>query len=122
MFGQSFGCFRCATVEISRKPPPPERVTAKGEHTWGKSFISSGMRLAKAERAAANFYGSRAEILKAGDVGSEFLREQVDGGKGGGSDDLFKNGIVNLTAQRAGYRKLGEVKYQFDVKNLDCFA
>ena len=76
------------------------------------------MRLTKAERATANYYGSRAEILKAGDVGSEFLREQVDGGKGGGSDDLFKNGIVNLTAQRAGYRKLGEVKYQFDVKAL----
>ena len=55
-----------------------ERVTTTGIEARGRSYVSNAIRLTKDERAAANFYGGSMEILRAGGVGLEFMREAVD--------------------------------------------
>lgn len=78
------------------------RVTSYGKVARGRSFVSNEMRLTPQQRATANYFGSCFEILKAGGIGAEFLREAVDGGGGGAggvSESMFHKNQVVVSAE-----------------------
>ena len=94
-----------------RKGEKLDRSTGGGMSTRVRSIWSSGMKLTDAQRSVGNHFGHCFESINSGG-GSEFLREQVDGGgSGGGYNERMVETASKVRIAGDAMAKLRSFKY-----------